>query len=115
MYNIFIFRRDLRLYDNYGLSYIMKNYENIIPIFIFTPEQITNENKFLSHNALKFMIESINDLQLNLSKYNSKLYLFYGDNIDILTKIVNILPISNIIFNANNMKAAADKKKNILM
>ena len=35
-YNIFIFRRDLRIYDNKGLNEAMNNFENIIPIFIFT-------------------------------------------------------------------------------
>ena len=32
-FNIFIFRRDLRLNDNNGLNFAMSNFENIIPIF----------------------------------------------------------------------------------
>ena len=56
-YNLFIFRRDLRLIDNKALYYAMSNYENIIPIFIFTPEQISSKNKFKSDNAIQFMIE----------------------------------------------------------
>ena len=56
-YNLFIFRRDLRLSDNNGLNYAMNNYENIIPLFIFTPEQVSDKNKFKSNNAIQFMIE----------------------------------------------------------
>ena len=61
-YNLFIFRRDLRLSDNVGLNYAMNNFENIIPIFIFTPEQISDKNKFKSNNAIQFMIESLKEL-----------------------------------------------------
>jgi len=40
MYTIFIFHRDYRSFDNLGLNYAMKHFDHIIPIFIFTPEQI---------------------------------------------------------------------------
>ena len=98
-YNIFIFRRDLRIYDNIGLNYAMTNLENIIPIFIFTPEQITDKNKFKSDNAIQFMIESLKDLDQDLKKYNSKLHIFQGENIKVLNKIIKEKDIDNIIFN----------------
>ena len=40
--SIFIFRRDFRLYDNIGLIELMKLSHKVIPVFIFTPEQIVN-------------------------------------------------------------------------
>ena len=85
-YNLFIFRRDLRLSDNNGLNYAMNNYENIIPLFIFTPEQVSDKNKFKSNNAIQFMIESLKELNNECKNYNSKLYIF----------IVNILYITYI-------------------
>ena len=88
-YTIFIFRRDLRLHDNNGLNYAMKNCKNIIPIFIFTPEQITNKNKFKNDNEIQFMCETLNELDNDLKKYNSKLHIFYGDNIKILKKLLS--------------------------
>lgn len=38
--NLFIFRRDLRIIDNNTLTYCINKLKlnNIIPIFIFTPE-----------------------------------------------------------------------------
>ena len=75
-HNIFIFRRDLRIKDNTSLNYAMSNFENIIPIFIFTPEQISSKNKFKSDNAIQFMIESLKEVDLYLKKYNSKLHIF---------------------------------------
>ena len=86
-YTIFIFRRDFRIKDNIGLNYASKNFKNIIPIFIFTPEQISNDNKFKSNNAIQFMVESLKDLDQELKNNSSKLHLFSGDNIKILNKI----------------------------
>ena len=74
-FNLFIFRRDLRLFDNISLNYAMTNFKNIIPIFIFTPEQI-DKNKFKSDNAIQFMIESLKDIDKKLKQYKSKLHVF---------------------------------------
>ena len=52
MYTLFLFRRDLRIVDNIALNHAMKNMEKIIPIFIFTPEQISKKNKYKSENAI---------------------------------------------------------------
>ena len=43
--NIFIHRRDLRNIDNTTLNSMYKN-KNIIPIFIFTQEQIEKNDEF---------------------------------------------------------------------
>jgi len=91
-YTIFIFRRDFRLDDNNGLFHALTEYKDttIIPIFIFTPEQINRkENQYRSDNGVQFMIESLRDLNKQLTKLGSKLYLFYGDNVKVLTKLVN--------------------------
>ena len=112
-YNIFIFRRDLRIYDNIGLNYAMTNLENIIPIFIFTPEQITEKNKFKSDNAIQFMIESLKDLDQDLKKYNSKLHIFQGENIKVLNKIIKEKDIENIIFNMDYTPYAVKRDKQI--
>lgn len=99
-YTLFIFRRDLRLQDNIGLNFTMENFKNIIPIFIFTPEQIEkNKNKYFTENAYQFMIESLEELNSELKKKNSKLHFFYGDNITILKKIMNEIKINCVIFN----------------
>jgi len=98
-HNIFIFRRDLRIKDNVSLNYAMSNFNNIIPIFIFTPEQISSKNKFKSDNAIQFMIESLKELDLELKKNGSKLHIFKGKNKTVLTKIFKELDVENVIFN----------------
>ena len=59
--SLFIFRRDFRLYDNTALYKCFKESNTVYPIFIFTPEQVSNKNEFKSSNAIQFMIESLQD------------------------------------------------------
>lgn len=112
-YTIFIFRRDLRLKDNNALNYAISNYENIIPIFIFTPEQITKKNKYKSNNAVQFMCESLKELDDDLQQLSSKLHLFYGDNISILKNIIKTINVSTIIFNMDYTPYAIKRDQSI--
>ena len=100
MLNLFIFRRDSRMVDNTTLIKMMKDKKSIIPIFIFTPEQIDRKkNKYFSNNSVQFMIESLLELNKELKKFKSKIYFFYGENIQVLNQINNIVTISSIGFN----------------
>lgn len=113
-YTLFIFRRDFRLHDNIGLDFAMQNYQNVVPIFIFTPEQIDkSKNKYFSENAFQFMIESLEDLESNLKTNGSKLHVFQGDNMSILKKIFNIVHINCVIFNKDYTPYAIKRDKEI--
>jgi deoxyribodipyrimidine photolyase len=50
--NIFIHRRDLRIYDNTTLNEMGHQLRDVSPIFIFTPEQITPQNQYYSSNLV---------------------------------------------------------------
>ena len=56
----------------------MNNLENVIPLFIFTPEQVTDKNKFKSNNAIQFMIESLKDLDEDLKNINQN-YIYFKE------------------------------------
>lgn len=86
--SIFIFHRALRLDDNLGLLAALQESERVIPVFIFTPEQITTQNKYRSIMSIAFMIEAIKDLSETLHKLRSKLYIYYGEQHEILKKIL---------------------------
>jgi deoxyribodipyrimidine photo-lyase len=65
MKTLFIFRRDLRIYDNTALNMVKNKYpkSEILPIFIFNKKQIDeNENKYYSKNAAQFLFESLEEL-----------------------------------------------------
>jgi deoxyribodipyrimidine photo-lyase len=96
---LFIFHRDLRLHDNTGLIAACKQSEKVIPCFIFTPEQVGNQNEYKSDNAIQFMIESLQDLQKQLEKKGGKLYLFCGNTTDIIKKLIKQENIDAIFSN----------------
>jgi len=96
--SIFIFRRSFRLHDNTGLINSLRESKKVIPIFIFTPEQI-KKNSFKSHNAVQFMIESLEELNLELKKKKSKLYFFYGKQYKIISKLKKNLDIDAVYVN----------------
>lgn len=75
--SLFIFRRALRLHDNIGLINALKLSTLVIPIFIFTPEQLVHNN-YKSDNCVQFMIQSLIDLNKELRKKGSRLYYFFG-------------------------------------
>lgn len=96
--SIFIFHRALRIDDNIGLIKALKESDVVIPIFIFTPEQITAENKFRSLIIIKFMIDALIDLDESLRKMGSKLYIFYGKQHSILKQILTNKPDIDKVF-----------------
>ena len=112
-YTLFIFRRDFRIVDNNGLSWACSNCKNVIPIFIFTPEQVTKNNKYKSNNAIQFMIESLKNLDEELKKHNSRLHLFTGDNIEVLKKIFKQINVTDVVFNMDYTPYAIKRDKSI--
>lgn len=87
--SVFIFRRDLRLDDNTGLIKALTESETVIPLFILTPTQVSNQNSYKSSNAVQFMMESLIDLDKQIHANNSKhrLWVWYGDEIPVLNRI----------------------------
>lgn len=81
------FRRDLRLYDNTAFNLSIKECDEILPIFIFTPQQLEKtKNKYFSANSVQFMCESLEDLKKDIS-----LSTFYGTNKEIFEKLFRFL------------------------
>ena len=111
---LFIFRRDLRVFDNVGLNLINSLCNRIYPVFIFTPEQVTGTNKFKSDNAVQFMIESLEDLSSQISKMGGKLLCFYGHNDSIVSYLIKALDINVICFNADYSPYAIQRELGII-
>ena len=121
---LFIFRRDFRVIDNNGLNMANSICKNIYPIFIFTPEQVTDENKFKSSNAVQFMIESLQDLSEQINKMGdakgssssspTKLLCFYGDNESIISYLISELHIQVVCFNADYSPYAIKREQDIM-
>ena len=77
--SIYLFQRALRLDDNVGLIKCLEKSEKVYPVFCVDPRQaIPNNNPFFSPFALGFMLESLQDLNIQLKK-DKKSYYFERD------------------------------------
>ena len=110
--SLFIFRRDLRLEDNTGLIFALDSSEFVIPAFIFTPEQI-EENPFRSDHCLKFMIESLEDLENQLEKKGGQLFLFKGKPEDVVSQCIQDLKIDALIVNRDYTSYSQERDKKL--
>lgn len=93
MRGLFIFHRDLRIIDNRTLLELNNKCDEIIPVFIFSPLQVTNQNNFKSDNAIQFMIESLYDLHESIKTKDGKLIICYGKSEIELNKLIKDLDI----------------------
>ena len=98
--NIFIHRRDMRIQDNTTLLEMSEKLGEVLPIFIFNPQQIYEKNnKYFSNNLVEFLCNSLQDLDKYYKKKNIKLNLYEGETISVL----------NNIHNKNKIKIGAKK------
>ena len=109
---LFIFHRDLRIIDNNGLNEASSLCENLYVCFIFTPEQITDKNKYKSNNAVKFMFECLDDLKSQIKKNKGELLIFYGDQLEIVKNCIHKLKIDCVIFNKDYTPYALQRDSN---
>lgn len=96
---VFIFRRDLRVDDNTGLSFACKNSDNVIPCFIFDKNQISSKNKFKSSNAVQFMLDSLVDLEKQISKASGQLYIFEDSPDSVIKMLIKQERIAAVFVN----------------
>lgn len=81
---IFIHHCDLRVVDNTTLNLL----DGLVqPIFIFTPQQIVN-NEYKSDNAIQFMVKSLEELDQSYSAMGGKLLYYLGDTVKVLEDII---------------------------
>lgn len=96
--SIFIFRRDYRLEDNIGLIEALNNSEIVVPIFIFTPEQLI-KNQYKSDNCVQFMMESLDDLDKQLRNRGSRMFYFFGKPYEVINKLIEKLEADAVYVN----------------
>ena len=112
--HIFIFNRGLRLFDNTTLIQQIKDFGSIVPVFIFTQEQINpKENKYFSNNSVQFMIESLHELSDEIKKKGGKMYFFKGDNVKVLKSLNKIEDIESIGMNFDYTPYARKRSNDI--
>lgn len=112
---VFIFRRDLRIHDNTGLLQAMAEAETVIPVFIFTPQQVSTTNQYRSSNAIQFMTESLKDLDGEIENWTrgSRLWCYYGTETEALAKIYRTTKFEAVFVNRDYTPYAIRRDRQI--
>ncbi|MDX1920239.1 MAG: FAD-binding domain-containing protein [Candidatus Caenarcaniphilales bacterium] len=99
--NIIWFRRDLRLLDNEIVNKAFNEATRVLPIYIFETENLSHNDFSAKRNC--FLFECLAELEEALLKRGSKLHIFEGKKLDILTILFEELKtkFSNITLHFN--------------
>lgn len=93
-----IFRRDLRLNDNSALNAATSEADEVVTCFIFNELQC-GENPYRSANGLAFMIESLEELETEISKAGGKLLILHGQHHEVVSRLIKDISIDSVFFN----------------
>jgi deoxyribodipyrimidine photo-lyase len=110
---IFIFHNDLRLRDNTGLIQLLENCDVVMPVFIFTPDQLGNTNKYKSINSIQFMLAALNELDAELKTKGSRLYMFFGETSSVINKLIKATDACMVSSNANYTPYALERDRKV--
>mgnify|MGYP003599178949 FL=1 len=95
--NIFWFRRDLRVDDNVGLFHALNSDEEVLPIFIFDENILSQLPK--NDARVTFIHEQLEKIQSELKKHGKSLAVFHGKPIEIFEKLIAENKISAVYTN----------------
>ena len=89
---LMLFHRDLRLVDHNALESIRD--KHIIPLFVFTPEQVSDANPLKSNNSVQFMIKSLRELEKEIIAKHGTFYIAYGNTVQVIESIFRSHPFT---------------------
>jgi deoxyribodipyrimidine photo-lyase len=95
--NIFWFRRDLRLEDNTGLFHALKSDEEVLPIFIFDEQILSQLPK--DDARVTFIHQQLEKMQSQLKAIGKSLAVFHGNPIDVFQKMLAENQIKTVFIN----------------
>lgn len=95
--NVFWFRRDLRLNDNIGLYHALKSEQEVLPIFIFDENILSQLPK--DDARVTFIYHQLELIQAELNKIGKSLAVFHGTPFDVFKRIISENKIQAIYTN----------------
>ncbi len=98
---LFLFTRDFRLTDNQTLEAVYQTgCRTVYPLFIFTPEQFSDENQYRSKNSLQLMITGLKGLDEMTGK---RLNCCLGDTSQVVSDLLATPQGEKIEYLASNL------------
>jgi deoxyribodipyrimidine photo-lyase len=94
--SLFIFRRDLRLRDNTGLSEAMRQSKSVLPIFIVDPAII---NRYAAEYRKTFLSRSLEELDREIQSSGGKLSILEDNPQKVLVQLMKNTGIDAVFVN----------------
>ncbi|KAH9666515.1 (6-4)DNA photolyase [Citrus sinensis] len=99
------FRKGLRIHDNPALEYASKGAKFVYPVFVIDPHYMEPDPTAFSPgssragmNRIRFLLESLVDLDLSLKKLGSRLLVFKGEPSEILIRCLQEWDVNKLCF-----------------
>ncbi len=89
------FKRDLRIQDNAPLKRAIESNLGSLLLYIFDPSILSEPDSDQRH--WQFAYQSLIDLQVQLSPFNARIEIFYGDSATIFRDIASNYSISQVL------------------
>ena len=110
--NIVWIKRDLRTQDHASFDAAEKNHLPYIPIYIFEPSILSHPDSSLRHQ--QFIFRSIEQVNLQLTKYNKSITIFYGEAESIFEFLLSKFNIANIFsYQETGIQKTWDRDKRV--
>ncbi|NDH68870.1 MAG: hypothetical protein EBY22_13385, partial [Gammaproteobacteria bacterium] len=111
---VLLFHRDLRIVDHRGLEAAIKTGAPILPLFVFTPEQVSVEkNTLRSLNSVQFMLESLADLSSAIREKGGRMMFAYGQTENVLKSLAHRYDLCAVIETADYTPYALKRTETI--
>lgn len=110
--SVFWFRRDLRLDDNVGLYYALKENTCVLPIFIFDVA-ILNELEDKTDRRVDFIHQALQSIQTELEEIGSSLHVFYNTPVEVFKSLSALYAIQNVYANHDYEPYAIERDERI--
>jgi len=98
---LFLFRKDLRLEDNTGLIAAAKGARKVSVGFIFDPMQVGKGNHYKSLQALRFLLQSLEEIKEKVQEQGGVLNIWHGPSDEILASVLKHSGIDAVFVNAD--------------
>ena len=109
--NIFWFRRDLRIEDNIGLFHALNSAEEVLPIFIFDAQILSQLPK--EDARVSFIHAQLEKIQAELNTVGKSLAVFHGKPIEVFEKLITENKISAVYTNHDYEPYARNRDKEL--
>nr|AWY11207.1 photoreceptive cryptochrome [Melibe leonina] len=105
------FRHGLRLHDNPSLLEGLENCSEFYPVFIF--DGSVAGTKTAGYSRMQFLLETLRDLDENLKKKGSRLYVFMGEPVKIFRQLFEDWNATRLSFEQDPEPIWQDRDNNV--